>query len=376
MRISEGFQFNNAIFASIWLVFLVPVLVQVYAGDEFSAGDKTWMTVCMLGFSAVYFYSFGSMGTFPRGWGLLPQALLRWAVLLAIALTSVPVIHTGAVSFAPYLAALLGFTVTLKRSLPIVIATGAVGSVAVWLRAPENLSWSTFILFFIPLMLVAVGVFSQYDDSRHQLQHELDLAQQREDIATDVHDLLGHSLTVINLKSEVARRAMEKNPEQAKQELKEICELSRLALAEVRSTVTRMRTPTFAGELQGARRALETKGITAHLPERLTTPGSHEAIFSWGLRELTTNVVRHSGARACWVSVTGDKLQVTDDGCGFSDQEVHSGDGGLAGLRERVIAAGGRLIVRREQGLSTVLITMGADREFIDDHATWQEAAQ
>ena len=376
MRISEGFQFNNAIFASIWLVFLVPVLVQVYAGDEFSAGDKTWMTVCMLGFSAVYFYSFGSMGTFPRGWGLLPQALLRWAVLLAIALTSVPVIHTGAVSFAPYLAALLGFTVTLKRALPIVIATGAVGSVAVWFRAPENLSWSTFILFFIPLMLVAVGVFSQYDDSRHQLQHELDLAQQREDIATDVHDLLGHSLTVINLKSEVARRAMEKNPEQAKQELKEICELSRLALAEVRSTVTRMRMPTFAGEIQGARRALETKGITAHLPECLTTPGAHEAIFSWGLRELTTNVVRHSGAQTCWVSMTGDKLQVTDDGCGFSDQEVHNGDGGLAGLRERVIAAGGRLIVRREQGLSTVLITMGADREFIDDHATWQEAAQ
>ena len=87
-------------------------------------------------------------------------------------------------------------------------------------------------------------------------------------------------------------------------------------------------------------------------------------------------MVRHSGARACWVSVTGDKLQVTDDGCGFSDEEARNGDGGLAGLRERVVAAGGRLIVRREQGLSTVLITMGADREFIDDHATWQEAAQ
>ena len=376
MRAFNGFQFNNAIFASIWLGFLGPVLIQVYTGDEFNSGDKTWMTACVLVFSAVYFYAFGSMGTSPRGWGLLPQALLRWGVLLAIALTSVPVIQTGAMSFTPYLAAMLGFTVPLKRSLPIVLVTGAVGSVAVWLRAPENLGWSTFILFFIPLMIVALGVFSQYDDSRHQLQHELDLAQQREDIATDVHDLLGHSLTVINLKSEVARRAMEKNPEQAKQELKEICELSRLALAEVRSTVTRMRTPTFAGELQGARRALETKGITAHLPERLTTPGSHEAIFSWGLRELTTNVVRHSGARACWVSVTGDKLQVTDDGCGFSDEEARNGDGGLAGLRERVVAAGGRLIVRREQGLSTVLITMGADREFIDDHATWQEAAQ
>ena len=292
---------------------------------------------------------------------------------MAIALTSVPVIQTGAMSFAPYLAAMLGFTVPLKRSLPIVLATGAVGAVAVWLRAPENLGWSTFVLFFIPLMLVAVGVFSQYDDSRHQLQHELDLAQQREDIATDVHDLLGHSLTVINLKSEVARRAIEKNPEQAKQELKEISELSRLALAEVRSTVTRMRTPTFAGEIQGARRALETKGITAHLPERLTTPGDHEAIFSWGLRELTTNVVRHSGARSCWVTVTGDKLQVTDDGCGFSDEEDRNGDGGLAGLRERVEAAGGQLIVRRERGLSTVLIGMGADREIIDDGATSEE---
>ena len=376
MRTFEGFQFNNAIFASIWLVFLGPVLLQVYAGEEFSAGDKTWMTACVLMFSAVYFYAFGSMGTFPRGWGLLPQALLRWVVLLAIALTSVPVIHTGATSFAPYLAAMLGFTIPLKRSLPIVLSTGAVGTIAVWLRVPENLGWSTFILFFIPLMLVAVGVFSQYDESRHQLQHELDLAQQREDIATDVHDLLGHSLTVINLKSEVARRAMEKNPEQAKQELKEISELSRLALAEVRSTVTRMRTPTFAGELQGARRALETKGITAHLPERLTTPGAHEAIFSWGLRELTTNVVRHSGAKTCWVSVSATKLQVTDDGCGFSDQEAHNGDGGLAGLRERVVAAGGRLIVRREQGLTTVLITMGEDHEFIDDHSNRQEAAQ
>lgn len=373
MRTFEGFQFNNAIFASIWLMFLVPVLLQVYTGEEFNAGDKTWMTACVLIFSAVYFYAFGSMGTFPRSWGLLPQALLRWGVLLAIALTSVPVIHTGAMCFAPYLAAMLGFTIPLKRSLPIVLATGAVGAIAVWLRTPENLGWSTFILFFIPLMLVAVGVFSQYDESRHQLQHELELAQQREDIATDVHDLLGHSLTVINLKSEVARRAMEKNPEQAKQELKEISELSRLALAEVRSTVTRMRTPTFAGEIQGARRALETKGITAHLPERLTTPGDHEAIFSWGLRELTTNVVRHSGARTCWVTVAGDKLQVTDDGCGFSDEEAHNGDGGLAGLRERVEAAGGQLIVRRKRGLSTVLIAMGADREIIDDGATCEE---
>lgn len=375
MRPFNGFQLNAAIFASIWLVFLAPVALQVYTGEEYGTGAEAWMTVCMLAFGAFYFYAFGSLRYFPRAWGTLARALLRWGILLAIALASVPAMQAGAVAFAPYLASMLGFTVTLRKALPIVVATGVLGTVAVWNWWPDDLTWGAFTLFVMPLLLVALGIFSQYDESRHKLRHELDLAQQREDIATDVHDLLGHSLTVINLKSEVARRAMDNNPEQAKQELKEISDLSRLALAEVRSTVTRMRTPTFAGELQAARRALETKGVTAHLPELLKTPGAHDTVFSWGLRELTTNVVRHSGASTCWVSVTADKLQVTDDGCGFKG-EVTQGTGGLAGLRQRVEEAGGKLIVRRERGLSTVLIAMEDDDELIDDSAVAEEAAR
>lgn len=375
MRPFDGFQLNSAIFASIWLIFLVPVALQVYTGEGFATTAKAWMTICLLAFGTFYFYAFGSLGYFPRGWGTLARALLRWGILLAIALASVPAMQTGSVAFAPYLAAMLGFTVTLRKALPIVVATGVLGAVAVWNWSPDDLTWAAFTLFVMPLLLVALGIFSQYDESRHKLRHELDLAQQREDIATDVHDLLGHSLTVINLKSEVARRAMDNNPEQAKQELKEISDLSRLALAEVRSTVTRMRTPTFAGELQAARRALETKGVTAHLPKLLQAPGAHDTVFSWGLRELTTNVVRHSGASACWVSVTADKLQVTDDGCGFNG-EATQGTGGLAGLRERVEDAGGQLIVRRERGLSTVLIAMEGDGELIDDGAVAKEATR
>lgn len=376
MRFFDSFQLRNAVFASIWLVLLGPMLVQVYTGDVLGAGAKAWITVCVFAFGLFYFWAFGSLNTCPHRWALFPRVLLRWAVLLAIALASVPVINTGAVVFAPYLAAMLGFTVTLKKALPIVLATGAAGAVAVWLSTPEDLGWAAFVLFFIPLLLVGVGVFSQYDESRHQLLHELELAQQREDIAADVHDLLGHSLTVINLKSEVARRAAENHPEQAKQELKEISDLSRLALAEVRSTVTRMRTPTFAGEMQGARRALETRGITAHLPEPLTAQGKHDTVFSWGLRELTTNVIRHSGADNCWVRVTADKLQVTDDGCGFNGDSAEHEVGGLAGLRDRVEAAGGQLIMRRKKGLSTVLITMTGDSVLIDDDTAAEEAVR
>ena len=375
MRSFDGFRLNDALAASIWLVFLGPTLLQAFTNEGFSTASKAWIAVCVLAFCTIYFWTFGSLSYYPRGWNPLHWAMLRWCALLAIALASVPAYQVGAVAFAPYLATTLGFTLAFRQSLPIVFATGAVGVVMVWIWAPNDLSWTIFILLGIPLVLVLLGAYAQHEESRHKLRHELDLAQQREDIATDVHDLLGHSLTVINLKSEVARRAMDNNPEQAKQELKEISDLSRLALAEVRSTVTRMRTPTFAGELQAARRALETKGVTAHLPELLQAPGAHDTVFSWGLRELTTNVVRHSGASACWVSVTADKLQVTDDGCGFNG-EATQGSGGLAGLRERVEDAGGQLIVRRDRGLSTVLIAMEGDGELIDDGAVAKEATR
>src|SRR5699024_9390486 len=112
---------------------------------------------------------------------------------------------------------------------------------------------------------------------------------------------------------------------------------------------------------------------TAHLPERPTTPGDHEAICSWGLRELTTTVVRHSGAGTCCVSETGDKRQVTDDDCGLSDEETRNDDGGVGERRERDEAAGGQLIVRRDRGLSTVQMAASNEREITGDGATSEE---
>ncbi|MGV0419486.1 sensor histidine kinase, partial [Corynebacterium segmentosum] len=121
----------------------------------------------------------------------------------------------------------------------------------------------------------------------------------------------------INLKSELAQRLVDVDPTRARNELQEISDLSRKSLAEVRSTVTRMRMPTFEGEVQAARRAFDTTGIQAHLPANVQAVGLYDAAFSWALRELTTNVIRHSGAQNCWVSITQNKLQVVDDGCGF-----------------------------------------------------------
>jgi len=246
-----------------------------------------------------------------------------------------------ATTFVPYLAALFGFNLSLRRALTLTLLTGAMLAAVCWYFAPENIGWASIILFAWPILLVLLGAFSQREDSRTELKHELELARQREAIARDVHDLLGHFLTVINLKSELSRRQVDSDPQQAKRELQEVSDLSRKSLAEVHSTVTRMRMPTFEGEIHATQRALETAGIAAYLPSTRTAAGLYDAVFSWALRELTTNVVRHSGATHCWVSVTDHQLQVADDGCGFdADNPLPRSQSGIAVLRQRVNDAG------------------------------------
>jgi hypothetical protein len=117
-----------------------------------------------------------------------------------------------------------------------------------------------------------------------------------------------------------------------------------VALAEVRSTVTRLRTPDFGGEVEAARAALTTAGLTAVLPPAAEAPrlaGGNASLFSWVLREAVTNVVRHSGASRCEVRLSAEKLQIDDDGVGPGGAFGN----GLNGLAERVEEAGGRLVV-------------------------------
>ena len=139
-------------------------------------------------------------------------------------------------------------------------------------------------------------------------------------MARDVHDLLGHSLTVINLKAEMASRLLASDPEAARAELEQISRTSRTALAEVRSTVTRLRQPDFAGQIRAATRALETAGVRAELPDPQAAQdaaGADATVFSWALREAVTNVLRHAGARRVRISLDAHHVAVLDDGAGL-----------------------------------------------------------
>ena len=172
------------------------------------------------------------------------------------------------------------------------------------------------------------------------------VAEERERFSRDLHDLLGHSLSVIALKAELADRTLPDHPERAEREVREIQSVAREALAEVRQTVSGYRLPTLEGELAGARMALEAAGIEADLAsERIALPPEAEAVLAWTVREGTTNVIRHSGARSCRIAVQPGPLaasaEVVDDG---RDAVAPNGAGsGLAGLRERAEHMAGRV---------------------------------
>ncbi|WP_051795909.1 sensor histidine kinase [Streptomyces sp. NRRL S-87] len=175
--------------------------------------------------------------------------------------------------------------------------------------------------------------------------------EERLRLARDLHDLLGHSLSLITLKSELAGRMLPDHPEKAAQQVADIEKVSRQALVDVREAVSGYRRPTLTAELAGARTALTAAGIAAAVPLDPTLPElpeEAESALAWALREAVTNVVRHSGARRCTVELVARQtldgpeveLSVRDDGAGGGP--VQPGNG-LHGLTERLAAVGGRL---------------------------------
>jgi two-component system sensor histidine kinase DesK len=189
--------------------------------------------------------------------------------------------------------------------------------------------------------------------AREQSEHLAKVAE-RERIARDLHDLLGHTLSLIVLKSELASRLTETDPARAAHEIRDVERISRDALAQVRAAVRGYRTAGFESELRQAREALEAAGVqveTAVQPAPLSP--TQESVFALALREAVTNVVRHAQATVCRLTLRQDgrycELEIADNGCGGSLNE----GSGLSGMRERVESLGG--ILERDGSHGTLL---------------------
>src|SRR5215831_6744901 len=280
------------------------------------------------------------------GAGLFAVGQMNWLVALAVAE-----------------AAAGRFAARWPRAAIGVAGCAAVGlAVSVW----HGFDYGALLAAFaVPLL---GGLFAYSAERRNVLIYALKetraelarmaVAEERLRISRDLHDLLGHSLSVIALKSELAGRTIETDPQRAAKEIAELEAVTRRSLAEVRQAVTGYRQPNLAAELAAVRRMLASAGIDC----RVDAPGSYDlppevdALLAWTVREGSTNIVRHSGARDATITVTVTgataSAELTDDGAGppAADgiSEPAAGGGaagtGLAGLAERAGRLGGTML--------------------------------
>lgn len=327
------------IMGAIWLVFLMFPLTSAFAAET-SWVWRTFGVAAILGFAAVYVYGLIRMGQAESsaqvnrlGWRCL-------AVLVSLAGATAVVIGLDALGMVVFIVAFAMCSLRLAAALAIGVAGITVAVLVPLAMGVLEETW--FLLPLIVLVGVATAVVRVLDQrgTEHQaMAKEMALVAERERVARDVHDVLGHSLTVVTVKAELAQRLVDADPERAKGELAQIQSLTREALAEIRATVAGLRVARLGDELTSAGAALADAGVSAQLPaDASIVDPRHRIVLAWVLREAVTNVVRHSGATYCTVDIGPSTVSVTDDGRGCSGQPEGNG---LRGLRERVAAAGG-----------------------------------
>jgi len=280
-----------------------------------------------------------------------------WAffgILLALSLAELPFAHAaGFVAFA--FLTILSVAHLGRRSIPLVVAFSAAALVVPAVIPSWHVSLGASFDDVTPVGIPVIGIVTfavlqvvrgnqALAEARAELAR-LAAENERMRIARDLHDLLGHSLTTITVKAGLARRLGLADPARALGQIAEVEELSRQALADVRSAVSGYRDVTLAGELAHGRELLRASGIAADLPTATdVVDPAHQELFGWAVREGLTNVVRHARASYCTVRLSRSAVEIVDDGTGEPAPEggVPPGNG-LSGLRERVAAAGGRV---------------------------------
>ncbi len=324
-----------------WLLYTIPYLVALYRNPQ-EPLELAGYIGAYVAFLIVYF-----MAYWVQGWRLV--LLLAGMSLIGAALSFTPFRFYGA-SFFIYAAAMIPFIdrerprlTYLALYLCIVTLFGVVSGQQFW--------------FFVPAVLIAgvIGGLNSHwaeifiSNAKLRLAHaeveRLAKLAERERIARDLHDVLGHTLSVIALKSELASKLMERDPARAAQEIREVNDVARDALAQVRSAVTGYRASGLSAEFEAMKKAFDTAGVALSVEaEPLTLPPTHENALALILREASTNVLRHANARTCRVRLAHRNnvalLEIVDDGTGGSSREGN----GLTGMRERIAALGGSLV--------------------------------
>ncbi len=320
-----------------------------------------------LWFGIVYSAFLGLYLLIPNSEGRVQRILL--GQMIAMAFGYYP-FNQSACGMFVYPIVMLAFITTSMRTYVTVLTAQSAGVVLeAWLF---HIPWWTaaMAVFFSLVVGFSNFAYTKQERASYQLRQANDeiehLAQvaERERIARDLHDLLGHTLTVIAIKSELANRVIGTDPERAALEMRDVEQTARKALAEVREAVTGYRSEGIAAEVQRARRALVAAGVQLTVSmEPVQLEPAQANVLCLALREGVTNLVRHANAAAATLTLETDgdalRMRLQDDGVGFAQCEGN----GLRGMRERVRQLGGSVSIKAGEPRGTaVTILLPVDR--------------
>ncbi len=354
----------------IWLAYLAPPL-----GDLYGGGHGPWATALgalgLAAFVAVYLllvFRYTSRVLGSHTLDCLLAGVLALAVCLSLTMGSpwlvlFVYVSVSAGAVLPLRQAAVAIPATVAVLLLVALPHGYDDGLTPWLITPALLGG-----FAMSGVRQLVRTTVELREARVTVA-ALAANEERLRMARDLHDLLGHSLSLITLKSELAGRMLPDHPDRAGEQVADIERVSRQALTDVREAVSGYRRLTLSGELAGACTTLAVAGVETRMPVEAPAelPGvlgtESEAALAWSLREAVTNIVRHSGAGSCEIrlaprqTLEGLFLQLTveDDGHGLGSAPAGNG---LTGLGERLDKVGGTLDVRSSR--SGVTLTMRA----------------
>jgi two-component system, NarL family, sensor histidine kinase DesK len=375
-------------FTGVWLAYLIGPVVDLIT-QHYSMAERVAGLTIVAAFCTIYV-------TLVPNWPSSPRyAHVGLAALAALAAAACILFGgNGAASLWIFVSSAAGLLVANHRwAVRVVVAVSACYVVFCYTSHVRMTDFLSNLLPVTFLGLVMIGL-------RRQLQLTNELQRAREEVAQlaaseervrlarDMHDLTGQSLSVITLKSELATRLLSRLPDsperdRVREEVEEVAAVSRQTLHDIREAISGYRRPTLAVEVITARAALVSAGIAVEDdPGILLASGTFdpdaEAALAWCLREAVTNVVRHSGAKHCRISLTSHRgsftLMVSDDGRGHAGPagpQAAAAGTGLRGMSERLSAAGGSLELRPDARPGFCLTaTVPAHREQVTSSAT------
>ncbi|MGP4063670.1 sensor histidine kinase [Oceanobacillus sp. M65] len=356
------FPKNTGLSAFAWLVFCLLPFYFIFRST--SLVETLLGIVMILLFFATYRLSF-----IKKGWTVYVSVSIEMAISIGM------ILYFGYVYFSLFLAFYIGNIENKAGFLVLYIVnfvtTVSAVSVGFLMQSPQFIAQTPFIVVsIVGVILLPLTLNSR--NKRERLERKLEDAnkkisrlmviEERQRIARDLHDTLGQKLSLIGLKSDLAGKIIERDPETAKKEVEDINQTARMALKEVREMVSDMKNAKLKDEVIHARHILEAAGISFQFNREDSTnelPLLVENVLGMCLKEAVTNVVKHSKATVCQVKISNTAseqvLIIQDNGVGsIENSEIQRGNG-LQGIRERLDFVNGNLSIDTANGTTLTI---------------------